>query len=84
MTDSWKIFGITVMVMLIGFTLFYVFVYLSRECNSHNDCSSDEVCAVNHQCVPLSKDSRTGILSPLILAGAMIGAAYIIKKGKDE
>ncbi len=82
MSDAWKTFGITMIVLLSFISLILIFSYLSQECNTNNDCSIEEICAVNHKCVPLAKTTRLDIASPIILGTAIIIAAYIVKGKK--
>ena len=84
MSDAWKTFGITIIILLAFISLILIFSYLSRECNSNNDCSTKELCAVNHKCVPLSTSTSIDLASPIILGIAIIIAAYIIKDYKPR
>ena len=52
MADAWKVFGLTIGVLIILSLISYAFIYISRECNDNLDCPSDNYCAYNHKCYP--------------------------------
>ncbi len=37
---------------------FFTGVFENRDCQSHNDCSLDELCSINKKCVPRNSETR--------------------------
>lgn len=78
MADAWKVFGLTISVLIILSLISYAFIYISRECNDSLDCPSDNYCAYNHKCYPMQTNNTSNnnslyifiisILSILILS----------------
>ena len=81
MSDAWKIFGITLIVLIAVIALILIFAFLSRECNTNVDCPETQICTNNHKCVaaPPPASDGSGIASSLVIAIAVIIAAIIIK-----
>jgi hypothetical protein len=80
MADVWKVFGITIIVLIIIISGILIFSYLSRECNRDSDCPANEFCAGNYKCTPLpSVDRSSDITSSIILGIAIIASALIIR-----
>ena len=88
MSETWRTFGMTLIVLLSIACGLFIFSYLSRECNSHSDCQQNEVCTVHHTCISRGKTTYTNILSSLIVGISLIGTALILKgntsKNKGE
>lgn len=86
MADTWKIFGITIIVLIALVALILIFQFLSRECNTNLDCQQDEYCAFNHKCTPLpsSNQTQTSLSSSIILGISIIIAALILKNYKKN
>lgn len=83
MADAWKIFGVTLIVLIAIISIILIFQYLSRECNANLDCQQDEVCTVNHKCIPYPPSNyKSSIASSMIVGIAIILSAIIIKKLK--
>ena len=76
MSDTWKVFGVTIIAFLIIISAILLFSYLSRECNTNLDCDASEYCAYNNKCYM----SLTGDLMPVnvLPAAFVIGIAIII------
>ena len=83
MSDAWKIFGITLIVLIIISSTVFVFAYLSRECNNDLDCSPSEYCAFNHKCIPKStKEPAENLLPSAIILGISIIVSSFILRSK--
>ena len=82
MTDVWRIFGITIIVLIAIVSLILIFAYLSRECNTTLDCSEEEYCAYNHKCIPyLSNNQEYNLFfSSLVIGISIIIAAFVLRK----
>jgi len=82
MSDVWKTFGITIIVLIVIVSAILLVSYLSQECHTNLDCSDGEYCAYNHKCVPHPNDDDSGkslLPSAFVIAIAIIIAAFIIK-----
>ena len=82
MSDSWKIFGITITVLIVIISVVLIFAYLSRECNTNLECNQNEYCAYNHKCIEFPANKETNLLpSALVIAVSIIISAFTIRKG---
>ncbi|MFH1591850.1 MAG: hypothetical protein ABIB47_00580 [Candidatus Woesearchaeota archaeon] len=84
MSDMWRIFGVTIIVLLAIISAVLIAAYVSRECNTNLDCGGGRYCAYNHKCYDSSSNSKSANLLPsaLVIGIAIVISAYILKRGK--
>ena len=84
MSDAWKTFGITIIVLLAIISAFLIASYISRECNTNPDCNENQYCAYNNKCYscPNIQPKYSNLLSSALVLGIAIVIAALILKGK--
>ena len=80
--EGWKIYGITLSVLVVLSLIVYVFYFLSWECKNDSDCNSGEICNFKHRCIKPSYSSSNYIVESLIIAIAIIISVFIYTRNK--
>ncbi|MFC1691448.1 hypothetical protein ACFL0W_04685 [Nanoarchaeota archaeon] len=85
--------AIIIAVILAIIILIMLFTYAARECNSDSECAEEEYCASDFSCHPVPIVQETYVTNnvtynltkaALILGLAIVVAAYILRKKRDE
>jgi len=86
MSDIWKTFGITIIVIIILISAVLIFTYLSRECNNNLDCNQNEYCSFSNKCIefPPSNNVISLLPSSIVIAISLIISAYILRKRSNK
>ena len=82
MSDVWKTFCITIIVLIIIISGVLIVAFISQECQTNAGCSEDEYCSYSHKCVPYpSREFSTKNLLPsaFVVGIAIVLGAYIIR-----
>ena len=83
---DWQFFGVFVIIVFVVYILFYFVQFAGRECYRDSDCPAGNYCGSDYSChiVPAASErviqSQPQLASALIIALAIIVAAFIIRK----